>query len=205
LILPSTYDSIFQKHAGRLPVAYLRALGKRESDLNPRSSDGAAWGLLQVIPAVLKSYNERHGTSHNREELLNPDTNVQIAADLLNRIVVAFGKHPSRNLKENWANPEFVKLVTAGWNSGYSEAGGVGRVADYLEQRGIPVTHDSVFKHAGSAGATEHLSNPAKQSWQRGVAALYFTQRDRPKGSFALITVALAGFAIWGVLRNFGR
>ena len=197
--ISTTYDPIFRRHAGRLPVAYLRALGKRESDLNPRSSDGAAWGLLQVIPDVLTSHNERRGTSYSREDLLDPEINVKIAADLLNRIVVAFGMHPSPNLQEDWSNPEFVKLVTAGWNSGYSEAGGVGRVADYLEQRGMPVTHDNVFRYADAARATQHLSNPAKQSWQRGVAALYFAQPDRPKWALALITVAFAGLAIWAL------
>jgi len=201
LVLPSTYDPLFRKYAGRLPVAYLRALGKRESDLNPRSSEGAAWGLLQVIPAVLASHNKRHGTSYSREDLLDPENNVKIAADLLNRIVVAFGKHPSPNLKEDWSNPEFVKLVTAGWNSGYSEAGGLGRVADYLEARGIPVTHDNAFRYAAVAGATEHLSNAAKQSWQRGVASLYFAQPDRPKPLRTLVPIALTGIGIWASIR----
>ncbi len=81
-------------------------------------------------------------------------------------------------MQTDFGNPEFVKLLLAGHNSGYSEAGGVGRVASYLEQRGIPVTHDNVFKYASAAGATVHLQNTAKQRWQREVAALYFAQPD---------------------------
>lgn len=203
--ISTIHDPIFRKYAGRLPVAYLRALGKRESNLNPRSADGSAWGLLQVIPAVLDSHNKRRGTFYTREDLLDPEINVKIAADLLNRIVIAFGKHPSPNLQEDWSNPEFVKLVTAGWNSGYSEAGGLGRVADYLEHRGIPVTHDNVFRYAEAAGATKHLSNLAKQSWQRGVAALYLAQKDRPMGPQSILSFALVGLATWGLLRYYGR
>lgn len=203
MTLSTRFDSIFRAYANRVPVAYLRALSKRESNQNPASADGAAWGLLQVVPSVRQGYNERYGTSYAPEDLLDPEINTKIAADLLNRIVVAFGKHPSANMREDWANPEFVKLVTAGWNSGYSERAGVGHVASYLEARGLPVTHDNVFAYAGQAGGTTpHLQNPAKQSWQRSVAALYFAQPDAGGNlGSSLLTLALVGFVAWGVFR----
>jgi len=189
--LTSKWDPTFRAHAGRVPVPFLRALAKRESDFNPNETGASYRGLLQVgINNVLPSYNQRRGTAYTANDLLNPDVNVKIAADLINRIAVAFDKHPSPNMKIDWTNPEFVKLVLAGWNSGYSEAGGVGKVASYLEARGIPVTHDNVFAHAGAAGATVHLQNLAKQRWQRGVADLYFAQPDAPTAASGFLLKA---------------
>lgn len=161
-------------------MAYLRALVKRESSFNPADTSGPAWGLMQITETV------RSGTGYSRSQLLDPEVNVKLGADLLNRISTAYAKHPAKNMKPDWSNPEFVKLVTAGWNSGYSEGGGVGKVARYLHARGIPVTHDNVFQYAGAAGATKHLQNPAKQLWQRSVSDLYFTQPDSSSsaGSF---------------------
>lgn len=197
--LTTQYDPLFARYGNRLPVAYLRALGKRESNLNPSSTSGAR-GLLQVVDSVRKSYNERRGTSYTPADLLNAEINVRIATDLLNRIVIAFGKHPSKNMQENWANPEFVKLLTAGWNSGYSEAAGVGHVASYLEQRGIPVTHDNIYAHAAAAGGTVHLQRPEKRAWQQSVAALYYQQPDWNPGG-GLVGYILAGAAVWGAYK----
>ena len=177
-MLSNKWDSLFSKYADQLPVAFMRALSQRESRMNPNESDWPAYGLMQVVPTVRKSYNKRNCTSYVHDDLLDPDLNVKMAASLLNRIIVAYNKHPDRNMKTNWGNPEFVKLLTAGWNSGYSEAGGVGRVAKYLEARGIPVTHDNVFAKAGAAGATRHLQNPKKRTWQRSVVDLYYQQPD---------------------------
>lgn len=210
-MLDRRFDPLFAKYSGvvkakygvTLPVPFLRALGKRESNLNPSEADMPAFGLLQVIPKVAQSHNKRHGTSFSHGDMLNPDANVRVATDLLARIVVAYGKHPGRNLQENWGNPEFVKLVTAGWNSGYSEAGGVGRVADYLEAHHIPVTHDSVFASAGAAGATRHLQNDKKRRWQRTVAELFFQQPDR--GASAGIIVLAVGVAAFFLLKRLVR
>jgi hypothetical protein len=170
------YDDVLNRYRGAIPLAYMRALAKRESNMNPAERKDPAWGLMQVVESVRKSYNKRRGTSYTRQDLLNPDVNVKIAADLLNRIVVAFRKHPDRNMQPNWRNPEFVKLLTAGWNSGYSEAAGVGHVASWLEEQGVPVTHDNVFRYAAAAGGHWTLQRTAKQEWQRSVAALYFTE-----------------------------
>lgn len=197
------FDPLFRKHAGRLPVAFLRALAKRESNLNPAEADWPAYGLMQVVPVVRESYNKRRGASLRHDDLLEPDINVKVAADLLNRIVIAYGKHRDPNLQADWSNPEFVKLVVAGWNSGYSEAAGVGHVADYLEARSIPVTHDNVFAHAQAAGATRHLQNPSKQAWQRSVAALFFRQPDAPTYWRRLVLVlTVAALAGWWIARR---
>lgn len=162
--------------------------------MNPNEQEWPAYGLMQVVPVVRESWNKRKGENWQHADLLNPELNVRMATDLLNRIVMGYQHHPDPNMKEDWSNPEFVNLVVAGWNSGYSEAAGVGKAARYLESRGIPVTHNNVFKYASAAGATQHLQNPTKQKWQKTVTDLYFRQPDapapgeRPMGGFLLKT-----------------
>jgi soluble lytic murein transglycosylase-like protein len=180
--LPRLFDPIFAEHGHGLPVAFLRALGKRESNLDPGETKDPAWGLLQIIEVVRRDYNERHGTSYARRDLLDPVVNVKIGADLLTRIIHSYAQnHPNLpNLQPDWENPRFVELLTFGWNAGYSERGGVGRVARYLEQRGVTnLTIDTIFENARAAGATRHLSNPNKVRWSKGVAALYVRERAR--------------------------
>lgn len=174
------FDPVFEKYRGRLPIEYVRALVERESDGNPTARAGSAMGLMQVTPVVLTDYNKRHGTAYTREHLLEPATNVAIGCELLRLIVASYGKHHPRlaTLREDWANPRFVELLTFGWNAGFSEAGGVGRVARYFEGLGaIEVDIDQVSAHAKLAGASKHLSNPAKVAWSKGVAALYRRER----------------------------
>ncbi len=137
---------------------------------------------MQVIEVVRRDYNKRHGTSHTRRELLDPATNVTIATDLLARIIASYQRnHPTvPNLQVDWDNPRFVELLTFGWNAGYSERGGVGRVARYLEQRGVThITIDTLYENARAAGASRHLSNAKKVAWSKGVAALYQRERAR--------------------------
>lgn len=202
MALTTEYDPIFRRYAGRVPVAYLRALAYRESGMRPlaaaSSSSNAARGLLQVVGVVRQDYNQRNGTSYTADDLFTPDVNVRLAASVLNQIVTGYARHPSPNLHENWSNPEYVKLVTAGWNAGYSEGGGVGKVATYLEARGIPVTHDSVIANAAAAGAVSYL-NADRAVWHRSVADLYFQQPDAGGGS-AWTLVALVALA-WGAYK----
>jgi soluble lytic murein transglycosylase-like protein len=176
MLISAIYDPLFSQHGGSIPVAYYRALAQRESSMNPGDTSGPAWGLLQITEVARNDYNARSGQPFvSRQQLLDPATNVRVASWLLRQIVNRFGTHPSRNLKTNWNNPEFVKLVTAGWNAGWV---GVDRVASYLEARNISVTHDNVHRYASAAGATGHLSNSSKHAWQRSVADLYLVQPD---------------------------
>jgi soluble lytic murein transglycosylase-like protein len=179
--LSRKFDSLFREHGRGLPVAYLRALAKRESNMNPRSADGPAWGLLQVTEIVRRDFNERHRTRYARADLLDPRINVFIASDLLQRIIASYERnHPyTPNLREDWSNRRFVELLTFGWNAGYSERGGVGRVAHFLELQGrhAETTIDTIHAGARDAGASRHLSNPRKVSWCKGVAALHARER----------------------------
>ncbi len=68
--------------------------------------------------------------------------------------------------------------LTFGWNAGWSEAGGVGRVARYLESSGqTDITIDLIHLYARAAGASRHLSRADKVAWSKKVAALYQTER----------------------------
>jgi len=174
------FDAVFERYRGDLPIEYVRALVERESDGHPAVRTGSAVGLMQIVPVVLADYNKRHGKAIRSEQLVAPAVNVAIGCDLLRLIVASYRKHHPRipSLQADWDNPRFVELLTFGWNAGYSEAGGLGRVARYLEQLGArDIDVDQVAAHARLAGATKHLSNPAKLAWSKSVAALY--QRER--------------------------
>ncbi|MBA3463713.1 MAG: hypothetical protein H0T46_27400 [Deltaproteobacteria bacterium] len=64
-----------------------------------------------------------------------------------------------------------------GWNAGWSERGGVGRVSHYLEARGtIDQTIDAIYFASQAAGASPHLANPLKVAWSKGVAVQYLRE-----------------------------
>ena len=184
-LAPRTFDPIFAACGQGIPVPYLRALALRESDMNPRESSGPAWGLLQVIEVVRQDYNEHTGAKYTRQDLLDPAINVTIAATALATIVRSYAQnHPRiKNLQADWNNPRFIELLTFGWNAGWSERGGVGRVSKFLEQRGLlDQTLDTIYRASRDAGASPHLANAAKVGWSKSVAAQYFRElaAERP-------------------------
>jgi len=181
------FDALFTRYRGELPIEYVRALVERESDGYPAVRTGSAIGLMQIVPVVLADYNKRHGTAYRSEHLADPSINVAIGCELLRLIISSYRKHHPRiaSLQADWNNPRFVELLTLGWNAGYSEAGGLGRVARYLEQLGArDIDVERVAAHAKLAGATKHLSNPAKLAWSKGVAALYQRERALARAAF---------------------
>ncbi|MGE0403584.1 MAG: transglycosylase SLT domain-containing protein, partial [Kofleriaceae bacterium] len=164
------FDAVFERYRGEIPIEYVRALVERESDGHPAVRTGSAIGLMQIVPVVLADYNKRHGKAIRSEQLVAPAVNVAIGCDLLRLIIASYRKHHPRipSLQADWNNPRFVELLTFGWNAGFSEAGGLGRVARYLEQLGArDIDVDLVAAHARIAGATKHLSNPAKLAWSK--------------------------------------
>jgi hypothetical protein len=174
------FDAVFDRYRRSIPLAYVRALVERESDGRASVRTRSAVGLMQIVPVVLTDYNKRHGTTYQSEQLVDPAINVAMGCELLRLIVGSYRKNHPRvpNFQTDWNNPSFVELLTFGWNAGFSEAGGVGRVARCLEQLGaVDITLDLVTAHARVAGASKHLSNPAKVAWCKSVVALY--QRER--------------------------
>ena len=181
-LAPRTFDPVFREYGRGLPVAYLRALALRESDMNPRAVTGSAVGLLQVVDQVRVDFNKRHGTSYARRDLFDPAVNVAIAADALSRVIDGYARfHPhATHLRADWSNPLFVELLTFGWNAGFSERGGVGKVAQYLEGRGFrDFAIDDVHRAAGAAGASPNLANPAKVRFSKAVATQFLRERAR--------------------------
>ncbi len=176
------FDPIFAASGHGLPVAYLRALAAHESDMHAGISAGPAVGLLQVVDAVRADHNTRHTTQITRADLLVPATNVEVAASAIRRIVDSLQRnHPAiANLREDWGNLRFVELVTLSWNAGWSERGGLGRVARYLEGQGRPaVTVEAIVANAAAAGASHHLSNQRKLAFANAVTRTYARERVR--------------------------
>ncbi|MEO8553995.1 MAG: transglycosylase SLT domain-containing protein [Kofleriaceae bacterium] len=174
------FDAVFERYRGSIPLEYVRALVDRESNGHSSVRAGSAIGLMQIVPVVLDDYNKRHGSGYTSEHLADPATNVAIGCELLRIIITSYRKnHPRiRTLQTDWTNPRFVELLTLGWNAGFSEAGGVGRVAKYLEGLGATdIDIDQVSAHAKLAGASKHLSNAAKVAWCKSVVALYLRER----------------------------
>lgn len=178
--LPRTYDAEFVNHGQRLPLAYLRALASRESDMTPSFTEGPSWGLFGIDDITRSSYNRRHGTRFRQVDLLTASINVAVAADQLRLIVGNWRRlHGDiANLQENWQNLRFVELLTFGWATAFGTQAGVGRVVVYLRGRGITdVTADKVFAHAGNAGASPKLSREQNLDFAKGVARLYDRER----------------------------
>lgn len=204
------YDSLFRSLASSIPLTYMRALAYRESGMDPRAqAPGGGTGLMQITGIALKDFNQNNTKSYSRWHMVLPKANVEVAGWLLRRIINAYGKSPSKNLQENWGNPEFVKILTAGWNDGWVA---VLRVDKYLRARGIPVTHDNVYRYASNAGVTRALQDDQKRLWQKKVAQTFYNEggyeRDSllpgpvvagvaTPGAAVLLGAAALGFGIW--------
>jgi hypothetical protein len=177
-LAPRTYDDVFASRGRGLPVAYLRALALHESDMRPRLADGPAWGLMQVLEVVREDFNHRERANFTRKDLLDPSVSVTIAASAIALIIKSYAaNHPSTpSMQANWRDPQFVALVTYGWNAGWSERGGVGRVVSFLEQRGLDVNINAVFDAAKASGASPHLANKMKLEFAKKVTRQYFVE-----------------------------
>ncbi|HLL24956.1 MAG TPA: hypothetical protein VK427_22635, partial [Kofleriaceae bacterium] len=61
-------------------------------------------------------------------------------------------------------------------------------MARYLESLGaVDLTLDQVSAHARLAGASKHLSNPAKVAWCKSVVALYLRERALVEAPVTLV------------------
>jgi hypothetical protein len=180
--LTRRFDPLFAAYGGSIPVPYLRALAYGESGLNPADVKG----LINVVGVAIDDYNRRHGTKYRPQDMRTPDINVRIATDILQTIITSYRKnHPDVvNLQEDWTNRAFVELLTLGWNAGFSESSGVGKVVNHLKKRGQKtITVDDIHKVAPGAGATRWLWEPpiaaAKLAWSKGVVRRYFAEKER--------------------------
>ena len=188
-------------------VAFMRALAKHESDLNPSQSKDPAWGLMQVgidnkasVPGpdllkadgteasgnsggVLKSYNNKgKGGPYTVEEMLEPDKNVRVASELIQRIVRVMR---NQGMSPNWTSEEFIGILVAGWNSGYSKKAGTGYMIEWLISEHQDVTLANVhFKADQSPNGYRLLSVATRYRWWQGVVRQYFAElkKDKARG-----------------------
>lgn len=183
-----TYDNVYRQYGEPVPVAYLRALAYMESRQNPRShtswtTGSGARGLFQVTEENVTDYNKTHSDGFDWEDMFNPIDNTKVFAWSADRIMEAYRQSGIPAMQPNWTSFDWVKLFTAGWNSGAYSKAGVLKVAQYLHDNGIPVTHENVFKYGKQAGATKNLQveeRKDKRDWQSRVAFLYWYMKNYP-------------------------
>lgn len=184
------FDKIFAEEGSGIPLAFLRALAFRESRNNPLQATGPAWGLLQVgidkrAGNVLASYNERNGTTLTKSDMLDPRLNTRVAAELLRKIIEM---HKAEGLTPNWTNGNWIGLITAGWNTGYSRKAGTIRTIRYLKKHAIPVTLQAVYENAAKAAPetksgrafVKRISQKRRQKWHRAVVRSTFKEQGLP-------------------------
>jgi hypothetical protein len=183
------FDALFEKYAdGEVPVDYLRTLSYSESRLNPNdvTTSSNAVGLFQVVYVVLKDWNKANGTNYTAADLKDPDLNSKIGVSLIRRIVQSYKKNHPKTLSPNWDDRRYVELLTMGFNAGYSEGGGVGRLVGLMEKDGMApeaITADAVVAKAKSDDLPPNLTKSARYIAQRGtaypkaVATRYFAER----------------------------
>jgi soluble lytic murein transglycosylase-like protein len=212
IMISAVWDPMIEKYAGRVPVAFIRALihGESGGDSQLENPASHAAGLLQITEIVRRDWNDAHADAPvNRDQLFDPEINVRIGAALLNRIVQVYGKHPT--LQPDWSTRRYPELVALGWNAGYSDRGGVGLVVSHLEAAGAQpadVTVDSVARlAAGLPEASRFVSRPDRVAYARAVADLYLGSRNAPvvasRGGVGgpIVVAALGAFG----LAHFGK
>ncbi len=193
-MISAVWDPLIERFAGKVPVAFIRALvhGESGGDSQKENAKSHAAGLLQITEIVRRDWNAAHPDAPvTREQLFDPEINVRIGAALLNRIVQVYGHH--RTLRPDWTSRRYAELVALGWNAGYSDHGGVGFAVSELESAGAgpdDVTVDSVA-HVATAlpGASPFISRPDRVAYAKAVADLYLGSRSAP------VVAARAGVA----------
>ncbi len=192
----------------KVPPRLILALIDRESGGNPNAVNRAsgAGGLMQVTKIALLDYNQRHNTKHTMANVLHPDLNVQIGAELLSRIADNYAAN--NGLKIDWRSRPFVDLVVLGWNAGYSQKNGVGRVLVQLATEKRPRTAAEVVRRAEDmGGVVKHLKNQGRLAWTFSVTNRFLGARpgDKPKRNWkraawwGLGIATVAGVAWWAM------
>ena len=184
IMISAVWDPTIEKYAGRVPVAFIRALIHGESGGNSQLENPAshAAGLLQLTEIVRRDWNEAHPDAPvSREQLFDPE------ASTFGSARGAAGTASSRSTRDNpTAAPagmervrRYAELVALGWNAGYSDRGGVGLAVTHLEAAGAApadVTVDSVARVA--AGLPQVASRASFSSAFDRIA--YARRRRRP-------------------------
>lgn len=200
---PTDYDSIIEAKRGTLPLEFVKALIHNESGFDPRAArnprnTGAARGLMQVVGVVRIDYNLRHHTNYSPDDMFVPAINIEIGCHALQSIIANYSRFHPASLATDWNNKRWVEIVVFGWNAGYSESRGVGRIVGLIEKNGGPVTIDHICTVAQSDPVVSpHVCNWSKVSWSKHVANDFFgvgPSIDPTGVGWALLVVAFLRF-----------
>jgi hypothetical protein len=162
-----------------IPPAYALSLIAHESRGDPDLVNpvSRATGLLQVTWSPLQDWNRQNDAVLALEDVRDPEMNLSIGLDHLEKIVTSYAKHHKATLATDWKDPRFVGLVTLGWNAGHSEKSGVGYVVSRLEEAGIPperITATAVQQAANRLEkASRFLKDPERLAWVKRTVASY--------------------------------
>jgi hypothetical protein len=200
-----TYDAVFERHRGFIPLSFLRALAYSESGLradsdmlkeHPEAKSGAI-GLFQTMGEVLNDWNLRHPSeTYTRDQLTDPEVATRVGVNLVERIAKSYTNNHPKTLTMDWTDPRWVALLAAGFNAGYSEGGGLGHIVGLMEKEGISkdrVTVDTVQQmaaHLRDAAkdpkrySGRFLADPKRLAYWKTVANRY--QIDRGAGADVL-------------------
>ena len=168
-----------------IPPAFLRAVMRHESGGNPRAvSPTGARGLMQITRGARETFNRATGARWSADDLFRPDVSVTIGAWLLRVIARSYARHHPRSLATDWGDARWLQLLVLGWNRGFSEEGGVGKVVGALEREGWrpeAITARAVVANAARFGAARTLyDDPAAHvRWSGDVVATYMGARPR--------------------------
>ena len=141
--LISQYDKLFQEIGGEYGVDWLllSAIARAESEFRfDAVSKAGAVGLMQIMPSVARSMG------YEREQLFDVQTNVAIAAQLLQE------NNAMLRLAEGFDETERLKFILACYNAGYSRVADARRLARFHE--------DNANQWGTVAGYLELLSEP---------------------------------------------
>ncbi|HEY0714893.1 MAG TPA: transglycosylase SLT domain-containing protein [Polyangia bacterium] len=174
MLAPPAIEQLLARHAGTIPLTYLRALARHESGFNPQNVNpkSNATGLFQITSIALADFNRANGTKHTLADLAEPELATRVAVRHVGAVLQAYAVVPS--LRGDWTNRRFLELVTFGWNSGHNA---VVRLAKLLEQQGITgerITVDTVHQLAVKL-KVPYLSEPSRLAWAKTVATTALT------------------------------
>ena len=118
----SPYDDLFRSIAAeyRLDWRLLSAMASVESRFNRNAvSPVGAVGLMQVMPFIGAAYG------YERDELLNPEINIRVAAELVRSI------YRMLNLPREIDKEERLSFMLACYNAGYSRIADARALTEY--------------------------------------------------------------------------
>jgi hypothetical protein len=169
----SPFEPVFARHAGAIPLPYLRALAYKESGFRPDiiHPTSRATGLFQITRTALESFNIKSGTAHSLAHLINPELNTRVAASHLASVINGYRR--LRSLAPDWSSRRWVELLTLGWNAGHNAV--IALVAR-MEASGMPperITVDTVSELARATGRGKYVADPARVAWAKSVASVF--------------------------------